>query len=103
MKFLILSIMLIGSLGLSASWNADGVPDVMEPDVVVSSALLSDIDRVLPNRATTGVPTAHPEFFSGDYSSNVYLNQEAHVFVTFVHEGAGYRNSFGYFTSQRTS
>jgi LruC domain-containing protein len=98
MKYLILSIMLMGSLGLSASWNSDGVPDVMEPDVVVSNALLSDIDRVLPERGTTGVPTAHPEFFSGDYSSNVYLNQEANVFITFVHEGAGYRNSFGYFT-----
>ena len=98
MKYLILFLSFISFLSLNAAWNSDGVPDVMEEDVIVSSALLRDIDRILPERATTGVPTAHPEFFSGDFSSNVYLSQEAHVFVTFVHEGAGFRNSFGYFT-----
>ena len=37
-------------------------------------------------------------FLTDDQGSNITLNEEAEVFVTFVHEGAGYKNSFGYFT-----
>ncbi|MCH2208111.1 MAG: LruC domain-containing protein, partial [Lentisphaerales bacterium] len=80
-----------------AGWNSKGVPDNLVEDTEVSTALLRDIDRVLPERGTP-VPVASPEFFSGEYSSNIYLSEEANVYVTFVHEGAGYRNSFGYFT-----
>lgn len=34
--------------------------------------------------------------FEGD--PNIHLYQEAEVFVSFIDEGAGYQNSFGYFT-----
>ncbi|MBF2055419.1 MAG: DUF4114 domain-containing protein [Candidatus Sericytochromatia bacterium] len=32
-----------------------------------------------------------------DEKANIYLAEEGDVFVSFLHEGAGYRNSFGYF------
>lgn len=83
---------------VNAQWNSQGVPDNLIEDVNVTTALLRDIDRILPERGGTPVPTAHPEFFSGEFSSNIHLVQQAHVQVTFVHEGAGFKNSFGYFT-----
>jgi len=37
-------------------------------------------------------------FMTDDAGATISLSEEAEVFVTFIHEGAGYRNSFGYFT-----
>ena len=37
-------------------------------------------------------------FITNDAGSTIYLKEEGDVFVTFLHEGAGYKNSFGYFT-----
>ncbi|AFU98356.2 LruC domain-containing protein [Simiduia agarivorans] len=36
-------------------------------------------------------------FMTDDAGSNIVLKEEGEVFVTFLHEGAGYKNSFGYF------
>ncbi len=36
-------------------------------------------------------------FITDDAGSTIHLTEEAEVFITFIHEGAGYRNSFGYF------
>lgn len=38
-----------------------------------------------------------PEWISYDVNPNIYLYQEASVIVTFIDEGAGYQNTFGYF------
>lgn len=37
-------------------------------------------------------------FITDDAGSTIHLTEEAEVFITFIHEGAGYRNAFGYFT-----
>ncbi|MBE1298604.1 MAG: LruC domain-containing protein [Alteromonadaceae bacterium] len=37
-------------------------------------------------------------FLTDDSGSTISLVEDAEVFVTFIHEGAGYRNSFGFFT-----
>jgi len=39
----------------------------------------------------------NPEAIVHDEKANIYLTEAADVFVSFLHEGAGYRNSFGYF------
>ena len=97
MRYLLILIM-FSVLPLNAQWNNQGVPDNLVENVEVSTSLLRDIGRILPERGLTPVPDAHPEFFSGEYSSNIQLLEEAHVDITFVHEGAGFKNSFGYFT-----
>ncbi len=38
-----------------------------------------------------------PSSITSDKSANLHMLEEGDVFVTFLHEGAGYRNSFGYF------
>lgn len=40
----------------------------------------------------------NPEFITPDKDTNILLLETAEVFVTFIHEGAGFKNSFGYFT-----
>ncbi|SMF54660.1 LruC domain-containing protein [Alteromonadaceae bacterium Bs31] len=51
-------------------------------------------------RISNALPEAkvNEAFLAGDSGSNITLQEEAEVFVTFIHEGAGYKNSFGYFT-----
>ncbi|KZN66743.1 LruC domain-containing protein [Pseudoalteromonas luteoviolacea] len=51
-------------------------------------------------RISNALPEAkvNEAFITGDEGSTIHLNEEAEVFITFIHEGAGYKNSFGYFT-----
>ena len=42
-------------------------------------------------------------FITDDDGSTIHLAEEGEVFITFIHEGAGYRNSFGYFTFDPTN
>ena len=51
-------------------------------------------------RISNALPESHVNeaFLTDDSGSNITLTEEAEVFVTFIHEGAGYKNSFGYFT-----
>lgn len=56
-------------------------------------------------RITNALPEAHVNeaFLTDDSGSNITLVEEAEVFVTFIHEGAGYKNSFGYFTFDKNN
>lgn len=51
-------------------------------------------------RINNALPEAHinEAFMTDDEGSTISLSESAEVFVTFIHEGAGYRNSFGFFT-----
>lgn len=57
-----------------------------------------------PNDFFARIANALPEselneaFITDDAGSTIHLIEEGEVFVTFLHEGAGYLNSFGYFT-----
>lgn len=56
------------------------------------SDFFSRINNALPEA------TVNEAFLTNDAGSNITLVEEAEIFITFIHEGAGYRNSFGYFT-----
>jgi len=51
-------------------------------------------------RISNALPESHVNeaFLTNDSGSNITLIEEGEVFVTFIHEGAGYKNSFGFFT-----
>ena len=53
------------------------------------------INNALPEREL------NEAFITDDNGSTIHLTEQAEVFVTFVHEGAGYKNSFGFFTFDR--
>lgn len=78
-------------------WNSNGVPSYLLPQGdVIDQAFLDDVNSSLPER--NPVPTAHPQYLSSGMQTNTVLSTTADVWVTFVHEGAGWRNGLGYYT-----
>ena len=57
-----------------------------------SDEFFERINNALPERQL------NEAFLAGDEGNTITLSEEAEVFITFIHEGAGYRNSFGFFT-----
>jgi LruC domain-containing protein len=79
------------------TYSTSGKPDYLEtPNDVISSALLANINASLPEGKP--VPTYHPTYLTGSSATNINLVALADVWITFVHEGAGYQNTLAYFT-----
>ena len=74
-----------------------GVPTNM---VNISSSipptLLSKVYSKLPEK--TNIPKTNPNLITDDLGANLYFVENAEVTVAFLAEGAGYRNSVGFFT-----
>ncbi len=78
-------------------YNSQGVPLYLLPKGdVVSQDVLNMINASLPENQP--VPSFHPEYIANNIQTNIVLKDSASVWVTFVHEAAGYRNSLGYFS-----
>ena len=85
------------SINYLSTFDNQGVPDNLEADRdVVSSELLSFINASLPEGAP--VPEAHPTYLAENAETNLIIEQTADVWMTFVHEGAGYKNVLAYYT-----
>ena len=79
------------------SYDNSGVPFYLEPvDDYISQDLLDLVNNTLPERFP--VPTFNPEYIANDITSDTQLRDSAEIWVTFVHEGAGWRNALGYYT-----
>jgi LruC domain-containing protein len=79
------------------TYASNGVPNyLVTPNDVVDASMLQDINATLPEYIAA--PTSHPQYFVASNESNLVLNDACNVWVTFVHEGAGYRNVLGYYT-----
>ena len=78
------------------SFNSNGVPSYLEmPNSVVSTAFLQDVNATLPEYQP--VPTYHPNYLAVGNQTDLVITQASDVWVTFVHEGAGYRNTLGFY------
>lgn len=78
------------------AYNSLGVPGYLStPNDIIDAAMLQDINATLPEyiNATVG----HPQYFVSSNEHNIVLDQACNVWVTFVHEGAGYKNVLGYY------
>lgn len=79
------------------TWDGNGVPDYLEPTRdPIDAGLLATLNASLPENAP--VPDAHPQYLADGNDTDVVLTDEADVWVTFVHEGAGWSNALGYYT-----
>ncbi|MBX7240115.1 MAG: DUF4114 domain-containing protein [Bacteroidia bacterium] len=76
-------------------YNAQGVPLNILTDSV-DAQLLANIQASLPENYP--VPTYHPEYLASGIDTDLLLTDSASVWVTFVEEGAGYRNVLGFYT-----
>jgi LruC domain-containing protein len=83
------------------TWNNKGVPNYLTTSDVVSDSLLADINASLPEYLP--LPQSHPQYLASGNEANLVLTDSADVWVTFVHEGAGYRNVLGYYTYHKDS
>ena len=62
----------------------------------VSQDILDLIANNLPE--SQPVPTYHPQYIANGTMTSTPLTDSCEVWITFVHEGAGYRNALGYYT-----
>lgn len=91
-----------GNYYYSGTHDNSGVPNYLEttPDIIDAS-LLQMVTASLPEQAP--VPTANPGYLSSSNETDLSLSALADVSVTFVHEGAGYKNTLGYYTYNTSS
>lgn len=79
-------------------YNAQGVPFNMDRDII-EAEFLTKVDATLPE--SRPVPIYHPSYLEEGNQLNVLvIDEAADVWVTFVHEGAGHKNSLGFYTYQ---
>jgi len=85
------------SLEYLSSYNGAGKPGNLEPTLdYISASLLEYINASLPE--SQPVPTYHPTFLAEGKKTTLDIVETADVWLTFVHEGAGWRNSIGYYS-----
>ncbi len=78
------------------TYNSLGVPNYLTPqNDAINAAMINDINSTLPEYLSA--PTNRPDYFLAANQHNLTLSQACNVWVTFVHEGAGYKNVLGYY------
>ncbi|MEI7980774.1 MAG: LruC domain-containing protein [Bacteroidota bacterium] len=87
------------------TYNSQGVPNyLVTPNDPVDASLLNDLNASLPEGRP--VPTYHPEYLVSTVPDNLGLTELCDVWATYITEGAGWKNSVGFFvfnTSQPPS
>ncbi len=78
-------------------WDSQGVPSYLvdEPDYI-DVAFLELVNAALPEQ--NPVPVSNPDYLAEGNDMDVRLVQAADVWVTFLHEGAGWKNSLAFYT-----
>ncbi len=83
-------------------WNSSGVPNyLVTPRDILSSSYLADINATLPEQRP--VPVYNPEYLSNTVERNLKITALSDVWITFVHEGAGYQNSLFYYAYNKNT
>ncbi|MEM6845419.1 MAG: LruC domain-containing protein [Bacteroidota bacterium] len=87
----------VSGLTYLSTYDSDGVPNNLLPvNDYISQDLLDLVNTTLPERYP--VPTFNPEYLDDNLIADAQLEDSAEVWVTFVHEGAGWRNTLGFYT-----
>lgn len=78
-------------------YSSNGTPKYLEtPGDNISIETLEMISNSLPE--SYPVPDYNPQYITSGYDTDIKITKDADVWVTFVAEGAGYRNVLGYYT-----
>ncbi len=79
------------------NWNSSGVPNYLEPENdIIENQFLEEINASLPE--SIRLTQSHPQYLANNNDANLAVSEECEIWVTFVHEGAGWRNVLGYYT-----
>ncbi|WP_435415302.1 DUF4114 domain-containing protein [Polaribacter aestuariivivens] len=78
-------------------YTTDGTPNYLEnPGDIISIETLEMINNSLPE--SYPVPDYNPQYITSGYDTDIKITEDADIWVTFVAEGAGYRNVLGFYT-----
>jgi len=79
------------------TFNSNGVPNYLEStnDVITAQDLL-DINASLPEQQS--VPVHHPAYLANTAPTMLSMIELCDVYVTFVSEGAGFKNAIGFYS-----
>ncbi len=78
------------------TYNNLGVPNYLTPtNDPIDASMINDINATLPERVP--LTTTNPAYFNSSNEKNLVLTEACDVWVTFVHEGAGYKNVLGFY------
>lgn len=76
--------------------STQGLPSNLEPQGDdLTQAFLNDVNASLPEQRP--VPTYNPQYLTTGNELDVIVKETSDVWVTFVTEGAGYKNSLGFY------
>ncbi|WP_108868894.1 DUF6923 family protein [Aquimarina aquimarini] len=78
------------------SFSTDGTPQYLDGQDVVTQETIDMINGALPEGYP--VPDFNPHYITSGYDTDVVVQEQADIWVTFVGEGAGYRNTLGFYT-----
>lgn len=85
----------LGGLKILSISMDEGVPDDIIPSKPCST-LYDRIFTLFPEEKNNY--KQYPELFDAQLPKNIVLTKESEVYITFVDEGAGWKNSLGYYT-----
>ncbi|GAB2993505.1 LruC domain-containing protein [Cyclobacterium sediminis] len=77
------------------SWNSKGKPRYLVGSDEISDQLLKNINSSLPENED--LRRSNPEAISDKYKRELFVSEDAEVWVTYVHTGGSYRNAIGYY------
>lgn len=73
-----------------------GRPNYLEPNPdIISADMLKSINTSLPEQKD--VSKLHPQYISAGAASDIVVTEKADIWLTFTYEGAGNKNSIGYY------
>ncbi|HKK63587.1 MAG TPA: DUF4114 domain-containing protein [Bacteroidales bacterium] len=85
----------LGGLKILALSIDEGVPDDVEPTEPCET-LMAGISEMFPEYIDNR--DVHDDLFFENAQLNILVKEETEVFITFIDEGAGWKNTFGYYT-----
>jgi len=77
------------------TYNSQGVPNPYDM-FPVTAEMLTRVDTSLPEGVS--LPNSHPQYLEDGIITNFIISDSSDVWVTFITEGAGYKNSLGFYT-----
>ena len=87
----------VGDFTFLDTHDAQGVPANLTIPDQIEQDFLFDLNAALPDRFN--VAEANPNIITGA-QTNIVLENNADVWITFIGESAGYKNALGYYTYQ---
>ncbi|MBL8671688.1 MAG: DUF4114 domain-containing protein, partial [Alphaproteobacteria bacterium] len=87
------ALLALAALPLASPALADSSGYVTIKSGTIESSILQSVAANLPESRAVGAAFLNPA-----YDPNLRISEAAHVSASFISEGAGYRNSLGYFT-----